>query len=114
MILCPARLPMPLDARIVANVARWTKPGGRFAFTTVHPDSPSVPRTWPRSLARAILPLTRGALRCRLRARLSSDGLYADEAAIRELLEPAFAIESLTRARSEAHLHALCVARRNA
>jgi SAM-dependent methyltransferase len=103
----------PFDARVVANISRWTKPGGRFAFTTVHPDSPSVPRTWARSIARWLLPLTSGRMRRRLHARLSIGGLYADETRIRELLEPAFTIESLVRAASEAHLHALCVARRN-
>ena len=104
----------PLDARAVANVHRWIKPHGRFAFTTVHPDSPSVPRTVGRSLARLCLPLTRGRLRRRLHDRLMSGGLYADEARITELLEPGFTIESLTRMRSEAHLHGLCVARKRA
>lgn len=103
----------PLDARVVANVGRWTKPGGRFAFTTVHPDSPSVPQTRARSIARWVLPLTRGRLHRLLHARLTIGGLYADETRIRELLEPAFTIESLTRVGSEAHLHGLCVARRN-
>jgi SAM-dependent methyltransferase len=103
----------PLDAHLVSNVSRWTRPGGRFAFTTVHPDSPSVTRTWTRSMARRVLPLTRGRLRRRLHSRLTIGGLYADETRIRELLEPAFTIESLTRVRSEAHLHGLCVARRN-
>src|SRR5213075_1721927 len=35
----------PLDASLVGRVARWLRPGGRFAFTTVHPESPSIPRT---------------------------------------------------------------------
>jgi len=103
----------PLDAVLVSNVGRWIKPGGRLAFTTVHPDSPSVTRTWTRSMASRALPLTRGWLKRRLHTRLTSRGLYADETRIRELLEPAFTIESLTRVRSEAHLHGLCVARRN-
>ena len=30
----------PFDDRVVANVCRWLRPGGRFAFITVHPDSP--------------------------------------------------------------------------
>lgn len=102
----------PLDARVIANVARWTKPGGRFAFTTVHPESGSIPRTFGRTIGRLLLPLATGDLRRRLRERLAIGGLYADEARIRELLEPAFAVESLTRVHSEAHLHALCVARR--
>ena len=104
----------PLDARVVANVARWTKPGGRFAFTTVHLDSASVPRTLGRSIGRLLLPLTAGQVRRRLRDRLTISGLYADESSIQDLLEPAFTIESLTRLHSEAHLHGLCVARRNA
>jgi hypothetical protein len=53
----------------------------------------------------------RGKTRQRLHDRLMSGGLYADEEYVRRLLEPCFAIESLTRMRSEAHLHALCVAR---
>jgi hypothetical protein len=38
--------------------------------------------------------------------------MYADEARIHELLTPMFAIESLERFISEAHLHCLCVARK--
>jgi SAM-dependent methyltransferase len=102
----------PLDVRVVQNVHRWVKPGGRFAFTTVHPDSPSVPGTLARTIGRRVAPLTRGHVRRLLRDRLMSGGLYADEAHIRELLEPRFAIESLTRERSEVHLHGLCVARK--
>ena len=101
----------PLDARAVANVRRWLKPGGRFAFTTVHPDSPSVPKTLSRSIGRLFVPLMRGDARRRLHDRLMSGGLYADETRIRQLLDPGFTIESLTRVRSEAHLHGLCVAR---
>jgi SAM-dependent methyltransferase len=104
----------PLDARIVAGAARWLRPGGRFAFTTVHVDSPSIPRTRGRSIGRAIVPWTAGAMRSRLRERLLCRGLYADEERIRELVEPSFTIESLTRMVSEAHLHALCVARKAA
>ena len=48
----------------------------------------------------------------RLHDRLMSGGLYADEALVRRLLDPGFTIESLTRVRSEAHLHGLCVARK--
>ena len=104
----------PLDARVVANVARWVKPGGRFAFTTVHLESASVPKTVGRTVGRLMLPLTAGGIRRRLRDRLTSYGLYADEASIRELLDRAFTIESMTRLHSEAHLHNLCVARRKA
>lgn len=102
----------PFDARVVANAARWLKPGGRFAFTTVHPASKSVPRTLGRTLGAWVKPLTMGAMRHKLRERLLCGGLYADESRVRELLAPAFAIESLTPFDSEAHLHCLCVARK--
>ena len=36
---------VPFNEAVVAAVAGWLKPGGRFAFTTVHPASPSIPRT---------------------------------------------------------------------
>ena len=43
---------VPLDAAIVERVWRWLKPDGRFAFTTVDPESPDVPQhlaatAWP-------------------------------------------------------------------
>jgi SAM-dependent methyltransferase len=103
----------PLDARVIANVSRWIRPGGRFAFTTVHPESASIPRTFARTIGRLLLPLATGGLRRRLHERLAIGGLYADETRIRELLASSFTVESLTRVHSEAHLHALCVARRN-
>jgi len=102
----------PLDERIVTSVRRWLKLQGRFAFTTVHPESPSVPRTVRRTLGTLVLPVSVGPLRRRLRDRLTSGGLYADETRIHDLLDRSFAIESLTRMESEAHLHCLCVARK--
>jgi SAM-dependent methyltransferase len=102
----------PLDARVVANVQRWLRPGGRFAFTTVHPDSSSVPQTLPRATGRLVLPLTGGALRRRLRDRLTAGGLYADDHLIHERLDDAFEIETIDHMESEAHFHCLCVARR--
>jgi len=101
----------PLDEQLVARVARWLRPGGRFAFTTVHPDSWSVRRTVPRTLGRALLPLTGGAVRRRLHRRLVVDGRFADEQWIEECVGRVLAIESLERLDSEAHLHCLCVAR---
>jgi len=103
---------VPLDAAVVERVAQWLKPGGRFAFTTVHPDSPSIPRTAGRTLGRLALPLSAGPIRRSLHARLQSSGMYADEERIDELLADAFQVESLERAESEAHLHCLCVARK--
>jgi SAM-dependent methyltransferase len=102
----------PLDERIVAKVWRWLRPGGRFAFTTVHPDSTSVPRTFGRVAGRFVLPFTAGPLRRRLHERLTGDGWYADEALIGARLDGRFVIESLDRLESEAHLHCVCTARK--
>ena len=104
----------PLNERVVVNVSRWLKHSGRFAFTTVHPESASVPRTFRRRLGRLLLPVSAGPVRRRLRARLNSSGMYADEVRVRELVEPWLTIESLTLMQSEAHLHCLCVARKAA
>lgn len=103
---------VPLDKALVSRVTRWLRPGGRFAFSTVHPDSPSVPRTMGRVLGRLVAPWAPDPLKRALRERLMSGGLYADETRVKELLAPGFAIESLERFVSEAHLHCLCVARK--
>jgi len=102
----------PFDEGVVTRVARWLRPRGRFAFTTVHPESPSIPRTLGRRLGRSIAPVAPPLVRDHLRARLLAGGLYADEARVRELLVDRFEIESLERFESEAHLHCRCVARR--
>ena len=103
---------VPLRPALVASIARWLRPGGRFAFSTVHPDSASVPRTPMRRLGSAVSTRLPAPLGRALRERLLSGGLYADEARLRELLAGSFAIESLERMQSEAHLHCLCVARK--
>jgi SAM-dependent methyltransferase len=103
---------VPLQPALVASVARWLRPGGRFAFSTVHPESASVPRTLARRLGSSVGALLPAPLQHALRERLLAGGLYADEARLRDLLEGAFAIESLERMQSEAHLHCLCVARK--
>ena len=105
---------VPFDEAVVARVGRWLKPGGRFAFTTVHPASPSIPRTLGRRVGGWVEPIVVGPPRRALRHRLLADGLYADERRVRELVEGAFEVESLDRFESEAHLHCLCEARRNA
>lgn len=102
----------PLDAALVARVHRLLKAGGRFAFSTVHPESPSVATTTARTMARLLEPFTAGPPRRWLRSRLLAEGRYADERWIRDLLQPAFVIESLERFVSEAHLHCLCIARK--
>ena len=103
---------VPLDAAIVDRVWRWLKPEGRFAFTTVDPASPDVPRTLQRSLAGLVLPIAAGALGRALHRRLMSDGMYGDERWIREVLSGKFAIEALDRFRTDVHLHGRCVARK--
>ena len=99
-----------LDTRVVARVQRWLRPGGRFAFTTVHPESPSVPKTLLRRVAGVAAQLAPAVNP--LRERLLARGLYADERRVSELLAGGFAIETLERFESEAHLHCRCVARR--
>jgi SAM-dependent methyltransferase len=100
----------PFDDRIVGNVAAWLRPGGRFAFTTVHPDSASIPKTTGRTIGKALLKASPPPLARWLRAKLAAHGRYADEAWIAERLERRLSIESLERFESEAHLHCLCVA----
>ena len=103
----------PFDQTIASRVHGWLRPGGRFAFTGVHRESFSLPRTGMRraaELAVAWLPasLTRG-----LRQRLLADGLYVDEDHIRTVLHSTgFVVESLTRHESDVHLHCLCIARK--
>ena len=102
----------PFDARIVSNAARWLRPGGRFAFTTVHPDSASIPRTLSRSIGTSLVPFASGRARGWLRAKLTAGGQYADEALIVDGLGSSFGVETMERQESEAHLHCLCVARK--
>ena len=102
----------PFDARIVSNTVRWLRPGGRFAFTTVHPDSASIPRTLSRTLGRSLVPFAPGRARRWLRAKLTAGGQYADEALIVDGLGSSFVVETMERQESEAHLHCLCVARK--
>jgi SAM-dependent methyltransferase len=101
----------PFDEVVAARIFRWLKPGGRFAFTTVHPFSFSVPRTFKRRVGEWLLPAAFGALRQPLRGRLMSDGLYADEERVRDVLAAAgFAAESIEPFESDVHLHLLAVA----
>jgi SAM-dependent methyltransferase len=105
---------VPFDAAVVAHVSRWLKPNGRFAFTTVHPESPSIPRTLKRRVGRSLAAVAPRIIERRIRQRLLSGGLYADAAQIQRLMSAAFTIESLFEFESEAHLHCCCVARRTA
>jgi ubiquinone/menaquinone biosynthesis C-methylase UbiE len=103
---------VPLDASLTGRVWRWLKPGGRFAFTTVDPQSPDVPQTVQRRLAALALPLAPGGLGRALHRRLMSGGMYGDERWIRDVLGDRFAIESLEQFRSDVHLHGRCIARK--
>ena len=103
---------VPLQPELVGRVHTWLRRGGRFAFSTVHPASPSVTQTTARRLGSALMPWAPGPLHAYLRARYLADGLYADETYVRTLLADGFEIESMERFVSEAHLHCLCVARK--
>lgn len=103
---------VPLDAALVARVRPWLRPGGRFAFTTVHPESASIPRTPARRLASLAVSALPEAVTGALHRRLVIGGLYGDERWIRHLLGAGFVIESLARLQTDVHLHGLCVARK--
>ena len=101
-----------LTRDLAARVATWLRPGGRFAFTTVDPQSPDVPKTTPRRIASALLPLTPGAMGESLHRRLMAGGMYGDERWIRSTLAGLFEIETLDHFRSDVHLHGRCVGRK--
>lgn len=103
---------VPFDRALAARVHAWLRPGGRFAFTTVHPKSPSVPRTSARRLAGAVVDRLPAPLTGVLHRRLVNGGLYADERWIESALGREFVIESLDRFSSDVHLHGRVVARR--
>jgi SAM-dependent methyltransferase len=103
---------VPLTPRLAARVGEWLAPHGVFAFTAVHPESPSIGLTWRRRIGRAVLPWTAGRVRDGLRARWLGRGLYADERYVGEVMgQTGFRLESLSRFESEEHLHGLVVAR---
>jgi SAM-dependent methyltransferase len=95
----------PLTRETLHRVHGWLHPGGRFAFTAVHPESPSIPQTLKRRLASLAAPVAPGAVGRTLRTRLLSHGMYADEAFIRRAAESLFHVETMDRFTSEAHLH---------
>jgi SAM-dependent methyltransferase len=105
---------VPLNRALVDRVQTWLRPGGRFAFTTVHPLSASVPRTLPRRMAAAGLAVLPAGLTGALHRRFVAGGLYGDERWIAGVLDEGFTIESLERFQSDVHLHARCVALRRA
>ena len=98
-----------LTRLLVERVARWLRPGGRFAFTTVDPQSPDVPKTMSRRVATALLPVAAGPIGDALHRRLMTGGMYGDERWIRTSLSGLFEIESLDRFQSDVHLHGRCV-----
>lgn len=105
---------VPLNRSLVTRVAGWLKPGGRFAFTTVDPESPDVPRTPARRIVSALLPAVPGGVGRRLHERLMVGGMYGDARWIQSQLEGLFTVESLEQYQSDVHLHGRCVARKTA
>lgn len=103
-----------LTRPLAERVARWLKPGGRFAFTTIDPQSPDVPMALPRRVASAMLPLAPGPIGDALHYRLMAGGMYGDERWIRQQLGGVFDIEAIDRFRSDVHLHGRCVAQKPA
>jgi SAM-dependent methyltransferase len=104
----------PLTRETFERVHGWLHSGGRFAFTAVHPESPSIPQTLKRRLASLAAPVAPGAVGRTLRSRLLSHGMYADEAFIRHAAESLFHVEASDRFTSEAHLHVRTVLRKPA
>ena len=105
---------VPLGRAVVARVHQWLRPGGRFAFTTVHPESASVTRTAARRSAAAALQFLPAGVTGALHRRYVADGLYGDERWIRRVVGETLEIESLDRFQSDVHLHGRCVARKAA
>jgi SAM-dependent methyltransferase len=105
---------VPLTNGIVARVHAWLRPNGRFAFTTVHPASPSVPRTLQRRIASAAVELLPENMTAALHQRLMGGGMYADERWIERQLAGGFAIETIERFSTDVHLHGRVVARKTA
>jgi SAM-dependent methyltransferase len=103
---------VPLDHAIVDRVHSWLRPGGRFAFTTVHPRSPSIARGLSRRLASAAVAALPPALTGQLHERLVGGGMYGDERWIAKVLGDHFRVETLERFTSDVHLHGRCVARK--
>ena len=101
-----------LTRSLVTRVAGWLKTGGRFAFTTIDPQSADVPITWPRRVATAMLPLVPGPIGDGLHHRLMVGGMYGDERWIRQQLRGVFDVETLDRFQSDVHLHGRCVGRK--
>lgn len=103
---------VPLNRGVIERVHAWLRPGGRFAFTTVHPASPSVPPTFRRRLAAAAVNALPPAMTGALHERLVSGGMYGDERWIAHVLRDRFRIETLERFMSDVHLHGRCVAQK--
>jgi len=104
---------VPFDATIARRATQWLRPDGRFAFTAVHRDSFSVPRTFKRRAAEALLPVSPAVIGGSLRRRLLSGGLYVDERYLETVLDDSgMIVESLDRYESDVHLHCMCVARK--
>ncbi len=103
---------VPFTSEIVDRVHSWLRPSGRFAFTTVHPRSPSVPLTLPRRIASAAVEVLPETVTAALHHRLMGGGMYADERWIERRLAGRFVIETIERFSTDVHLHGRVVARK--
>jgi SAM-dependent methyltransferase len=101
-----------LTRALAVRIAQWLRPGGRFAFTTIDPESPDVPKTLPRRAAAALLPLLPGNLGGTLHHRLMVGGMYGDERWVRSTLSGLFVVESADRFETDVHLHGRFVVRK--
>jgi SAM-dependent methyltransferase len=103
----------PLDERIARRVQHALAPGGLFAFTAVHMNSFSIPRTAKRKLGERLMRVAPASLRATMRTRLLAGGLYVDAPYVRDVLKDAgFAVESIDYHESDVHLHCLCLGRK--
>ena len=103
----------PFNAEIASRVRRWLVPGGLFAFTGVHVQSSSIPRSLKRRVGERLIGIAPAGLKTSLRERVLAGGLYVDRPYLKDVLTAAhFAVESIEYHQSDVHLHCLCVARR--
>jgi len=103
----------PLDVSIARRVQQALVPGGVFAFTAVHLNSFSIPRTAKRKLGERFMRVAPASLRATFRNRLLAGGLYVDAPYVRDVLRDAgFAVESIDYHESDVHLHCLCIGRK--
>jgi len=73
---------VPLTQATIDRVSAWLRPGGRFAFTTIHPKSPSVSLSLTRRLAATATAILLPTLMSAQDGRLFVAAMYAYESCI--------------------------------